>query len=131
MAASFCITKCSRFFIYREKMISRDLHTLSEQRRADSFVAAEECSEMGLVLETKPVGYLLDSEAGGGKQRLRLQENVLVEPRANRLASRFFDNIGQIFGRDAQLLRIPRYILVQDAILLHKAKEICRQLLGT
>ena len=91
----------------------------------------EKCAEMGLVFEPKLVRYLLDGEAGCCEKRFRLQENVFVEPYTNRPAGRFLNHISQILGRDAQLLRIPRYILVLDAILFHKSKEVRRQLLGT
>lgn len=79
----------------------------------------EEGAKMRLVLEAKPVRYLLDSEAGGGEKRLRLQKNVLIKPRANRFASRFLDDIRQVLRRDTQLLGIPRNILVLNAVLFH------------
>lgn len=92
-------------------------------------MSAEERAEMGLVFEPKSVRYLLDSEACGCEQRFRLQENVLVEPRTNRPARRFLDDIRQIFGRDAQLFRIPRYLLMLNAVLLYKTIKVCHQLL--
>ena len=61
-------------------------------------MALEECAEMGLVLETELVGYFLDGEGGGIKERLGTLGEGTLDTRAGGHTDRFFDRIRYIAG---------------------------------
>ena len=56
---------------------------------------------------------------------------MLVEPVACRFVGCLFDDIGQILGRDAQLLRIPCDILVLETVVFNQIEKVGRELLGS
>ena len=67
----------------------------------------EEGAEMGLVGEAELVCYFLDGEGCGTKKRFSALHECLLDTFACSHAERFFDSIGDIAGREAELFGIP------------------------
>ena len=64
-------------------------------------MALEERTEMGLVLETETVGYLLDGKGGGTKERFGSPGEGKFDTGTGCHAECFFDSIGDIPGGEA------------------------------
>lgn len=86
-------------------------------------MALEERTEMGLVLETETVGYLLDGKGSGTKEGFGSPGEGKFDTGTGCHAECFFDSIGDIPGGEAELFGIPVEVVVPVAMSVHKVQE--------
>ena len=79
----------------------------SESSRAHSFVAFEECAEMGLVLEAELVGYLLYGHRRRNKKCFGTLHDCTFDKRTGGRSERLFDGVCHISRGEAKLVGIP------------------------
>ena len=72
------------------------LFFLSEGCRAHSFVAFEECAEVGLVLETELIGYFLNGFSCGNEQCFCPLDKDMFNTSAGSYAKCLFDRVSHI-----------------------------------
>ncbi len=80
---------------------------LSEGSRAHSFVAFEECAEMGLVLEAELVGYLLYGHRRRDKKCFGTLHECAFNKRTGGHSERLFDGVGYVACGEAKLVGVP------------------------
>ena len=83
------------------------LFFLSESSRAHSFVAFEECAEMGLVPEAELVGYLLYGHRRRDKKCFGALHECAFDKRTGRNAECLFDRVSHITRGEAKLVGVP------------------------
>ena len=106
----------------------RELEFFAEGGGGEGGVALEESTEMGLVLETETVGYFLDGEGCGTKERFGTLCEGKFDTGTGSHAECFFDRIGDIPGGEEELFGIPVEIVVPVAMSVHKVQETARDL---
>ena len=99
---------------------------LSEGSRTHSFVAFEEGAEMGLVLETELVGYLLYGFSCGKEQCFCPLDKDMFNTSAGSYAKRLFDGVGYVACGEAKLVGIPIERVLLLTMGIHKVhKSAC------
>ena len=96
---------------------------LSERCRTHSFVAFEKCAEMGLVLESELVGYLLYGHRRRDKKCFGALREGLLDAGTGSHAEGLFDRIGDISGGEAHLSGVPVKVMVLLAVGINQVHK--------
>ena len=83
----------------------------------------EEGAEMGLVLEAELVGYFLDGESSGIKERFCTLHESLLYTRAGGHAERLFDRVSHVTRGKAHLASVPVKRMLPLAVGIHEVHE--------
>ena len=100
-------------------------------RRRQAGVGLEELVEDGLVGEVELDYDFLDGHIGVFQQVFRFQDHEFVDPVGGGAAGGLLDQFGEVFGSEAQFVRVEGHPALGTVVLVHEGDETLEYLVQT